>query len=620
MTPIFLARTAQKVKMFTISELLTSISHLPRASVALLCQQDLSALAQLIDSSRPQSLQLTCYCLSTSEFVSPGLPKQEAEATEKDTLHTPRHWLLESGRISLSLYSGLNPDKQEIQGKSAHSLGQLGHQRRYDGLVLADDVNQSLLADARLLQDAANLARSPADITLLKPDDGLKTQLNNVWGTTQVAQTEKPLMQTSVQASPTTDSAYPQPGMRPGTVAIIGGGIASAALCLSLAERGQRIKLFCRDAKPAQGASGNRQGALYPQLSHDHCLLSQFYVQSFLYSRHRLVKLLEQGHDIAHGLCGVLQTAHDDKSAARLNKVMRYPWPQAIATRVDATRANQLAGIAIDKSGLYYPQGAWVCPAQYTNAMLMQAAKFTDFTAHFETDIQAIEQGKEGWYLHSHSGRFGPFANLVIASGAELTTFAQTKSLQLSPFRGQISHVPTSPGLSRLSCVLCAEGYMTPAHDLHHCIGASYVKGSKALNFSEQEQQDNLQRMCHSYSNADWTNDIDVSDNRARVGVRMVSRDHFPMMGAAPDIDGLLELAYTHPQDAIFWQQQPAPVHDGLFVLGGFGSRGVCSAPLTAEALAAQLCSEPSPFNQSIRERLNPNRMWMRKLLKGKPL
>lgn len=55
--------------------------------------------------------------------------------------------------------------------------------------------------------------------------------------------------------------------------AIIGGGIASALLSLALLRRGWQVTLYCADEAPALGASGNRQGALYPLLSkHDEAL------------------------------------------------------------------------------------------------------------------------------------------------------------------------------------------------------------------------------------------------------------------------------------------------------------------------------------------------------------
>lgn len=61
-----------------------------------------------------------------------------------------------------------------------------------------------------------------------------------------------------------------------------------------------------------------------------------------------------------------------------------------------------------------------------------------------------------------------------------------------------------------------------------------------------------------------------------------------------------------------------APVYPELFMLGGLGSRGLCSAPLLAEALAAQMSNEPLPLDRTTLAGLNPNRLWVRKLLKGK--
>ncbi len=59
--------------------------------------------------------------------------------------------------------------------------------------------------------------------------------------------------------------------------AIIGGGIASALLSLALLRRGWQVTLYCADEAPAQGASGNRQGALYPLLSQHDPALARFF-------------------------------------------------------------------------------------------------------------------------------------------------------------------------------------------------------------------------------------------------------------------------------------------------------------------------------------------------------
>ncbi|MCL1091861.1 FAD-dependent 5-carboxymethylaminomethyl-2-thiouridine(34) oxidoreductase MnmC [Shewanella profunda] len=414
----------------------------------------------------------------------------------------------------------------------------------------------------------------------------------------------------------------------PTSIAIIGGGLASAHLALSLAERGQGTQLFCKDAELGQGASGNRQGAIYPLLTPENDELSRFFQQAFLFSRRRVQSLTsapaQNQTPISHDFCGVLQTAHDERSQLRLDKIIQsQDWPEEIAYQVDAQQANRLANINIDKSGFFYPLGGWVCPFEYAEAALQKAQQLTEVKLHLETEILEIEHQSEGWYLISAEHRFGPFAQLVLANGAELTQFDASNKLQISPFRGQVSHVPAQFQLSKLATVLCANGYLTPSHQGLHCLGASYVKEPAHLGFCPQEQQENLAKMHESYPNQGWLEDIDMSGNNARVGVRMVTRDHFPMMGCAPDVTQILKDYEQHQltkESRHYWQTTPAPVHEGLYILGGLGSRGLSSGPLAAECLAAQLCGEPIPLDKATLCKLNPNRMWLRKLLKGKSL
>lgn len=153
-------------------------------------------------------------------------------------------------------------------------------------------------------------------------------------------------------------------------IAIIGGGLASAHLMLSLAEREQSSILFCKDNDLGQGASGNRQGAIYPLLTPENDELSRFFQQAFLFSRRRIAALSlasMKGSDVAsgvmpisHDFCGVLQTGHDERSQQRLDKIIQsQDWPAEIAYAVDASEANKIAKIGIDKAGFYYPLGGW---------------------------------------------------------------------------------------------------------------------------------------------------------------------------------------------------------------------------------------------------------------------
>ena len=414
------------------------------------------------------------------------------------------------------------------------------------------------------------------------------------------------------------------------TIGIIGGGIASASLALSLAQRGKNVVLYCQDNMLAQGASGNRQGAIYPLLTPENNALSQFYQQAFLYSRQRVQCLIRQGFTLSHDFCGVLHTGFDERTTARLSKIIHgQSWPSDIALPVSQVQASQIAGVDIDQSGLFYPLGGWICPHEFAKASLKLASTLSNITLKLNCKIEQIIKAEQGWELYTGSNTrpIGLHKQLVLANGETLTQFSQTAQIPLSGFRGQVSHVPSQGQLAQLKTVICANGYLTPAHEQLHCVGASYVKNPENQTFCPVEQYENGQKMRQSFANVDWPNDIDISENDARVGVRMVSRDHFPVMGFATDMETLnqrYQVQLTSKDKPSlwqrYWQNTPAPIHDGLFVLGGFGSRGLSSAPLVAECLAANLCGEVMPINLETQTLLSPNRMWMRKLLKGKAI
>ncbi|MBR9726912.1 FAD-dependent 5-carboxymethylaminomethyl-2-thiouridine(34) oxidoreductase MnmC [Shewanella intestini] len=449
---------------------------------------------------------------------------------------------------------------------------------------------------------------------------------------------EEPLTMANRQSIPnhTLNTAQKKIDPNSDTIAIVGGGIASAFLALSLAKRGKKITLYCQDDAIAQGASANKQGAIYPLLTPDNGPLSQFFQQAYLFSRHQIDALLNQGHPISHDFCGVFQTGFDPRSQQRLDKIINaQQWPSNIAVKVNAQQANELTQVDVNKGGFYYPLGGWVCPYELTQAAIKQAMSLTQLELVFNTHVDDVQYIDNQWHVygsHLSSERknatqlLGHHSQLVIASGANINQLSQTAALPLTPFRGQVSHIPTQGQLNQLSSVICANGYLTPQHEHSHCVGASYIKHPQDLAFSELEQQQNQQKMAQSFPDSHWPKDIDTHDNQARVGVRMVSRDHFPVMGAMANvaqIQARFEQQRQLPQwqqSPKYWQQNIAPHYQQLYVLGGFGSRGISSAPLVAESLAAMMTGELSPLGMTLQTLLSPNRMWMRKLLKGKAI
>lgn len=410
---------------------------------------------------------------------------------------------------------------------------------------------------------------------------------------------------------------YARPAGLPGEVLIIGGGIASAMTALSLVERGRTVTLLCADEAPASGASGNRQGALYPLLNGEHDALSRFYSLAFGYARSRLLALSDR-HPIAFELGGVTQLGYDDKSGAKLAKMGQGPFPPELMRTLSAAEVEQVCGLPCGHGGVSYPLGGWLCPADLTRAALAEAQGTGLLRLEYSAEVTAIHGQADGWQVESQDGRHWQAPNLVVAAGHRLPALIPFAELPLYPVRGQVSHVPTTARLSELKTVLCYDGYLTPAHDGAHCIGASYGRNQSATNYSAEEQAQNQGRLQACLPDQRWPGEVDVSSGEARVGVRCASRDHLPVAGPIVRLTGLADHYARLPSDPD--NAAPLPLYPGLYVLGALGSRGLCSAPLCGELVASEICGDPLPLPADLLEALHPARYWVRKLLKGKPL
>jgi tRNA 5-methylaminomethyl-2-thiouridine biosynthesis bifunctional protein len=402
---------------------------------------------------------------------------------------------------------------------------------------------------------------------------------------------------------------------RDGEVLIIGGGIASAMTALSLVERGRKVTLLCAEGEPATGASGNRQGALYPLLNGEHDALSRFYSLAFGYARQRLQALAAR-HPVAFSLCGVTQLGYDEKSAAKLAKMGQGPFPPELMHPLSASEVEQVVGLPCGHGGVSYPLGGWLCPADLTRAALKEAQASGLLRLEYHTPVGTITELADGWQVESQDGRQWLAPNLVVAAGHQLPALIPFAELPLYPVRGQVSHVPTTARLSQLRTVLCYDGYLTPAHDGAHCIGASYGRNQSTLAYSAEEQVQNQARLQACLPDQSWPAEVDVSGKEARVGVRCASRDHLPVVGPIARLASLADHDPKAPAD----QQSALPLHTGLYVLGALGSRGLCSAPLCGELVASEICGDPLPLAADLLEALHPARYWVRRLRKGKPL
>jgi len=397
-------------------------------------------------------------------------------------------------------------------------------------------------------------------------------------------------------------------------VAIIGGGISSACLSLALVKRGYKVTLYCKDSSLAQGASGNQQGALYPLLNAQHDSLSQLFANSFLFTRN-YVQQIQQTSPFDCDLSGLLQLYYDHSAANKLEKILDAQLPNGLVHKCTTEQTEHIANLAIGVPSLFYPLGGWLSQQQMVESIFRQAQMRGDLTVHFNQQLRAFSEQDLSWDLH-FADKVVNHELLVLTTAFNTLDFTQCAALPLSAARGQVSHIPTTEHLRDLQVTLCHEGYLTPVNKQQHCMGATFIRHQTDLQFSQQEQTENKSKLAKCI-NKQWVDKIDIDHQDANVAIRCTTRDHFPYVGAIPD----------YPASKVFYKDvqktlpaDNAPFHKNLYMLTGLGSRGLCTAPLLAEMLAAQICREPLPFSKDILEKMQGNRQWINYLKKGKPL
>ncbi|BDP29798.1 bifunctional tRNA (5-methylaminomethyl-2-thiouridine)(34)-methyltransferase MnmD/FAD-dependent 5-carboxymethylaminomethyl-2-thiouridine(34) oxidoreductase MnmC [Vibrio vulnificus] len=405
------------------------------------------------------------------------------------------------------------------------------------------------------------------------------------------------------------------------SIAIIGGGIASAALAKALVQRGQKVTLYCKHAQAAEGASGNRQGAVYPLLNGSHDGVSRVFAPAFLFAR-QFVEQAAQALTFDHDWCGVTQLMWNEKSTNKLDKMLSGNFAPELIQKLSAEETAEKIGLPIDMASVHYPLGGWLCPAELTQALFAQLGTLDNFTAKFEQSVEQLiwDEMSQHWQVHTQ-GQHDTYSAVVIANGHEFQTFSQTADIPLGQVKGQVSHAPATETLSKLKSVLCYDGYMTPVNpnNQHLCIGASYDRRHLDTEFDANAQQENAEKLTQCVPNQAWAKEVDTSSNLSRQGIRCVSRDHLPFVGNVGDFSAIkrqyADLQHTQEEEVEVISQFP-----NLFCLLGLGSRGLSSAPLMAELLASQICNDPLPLPIDVLEELHPSRMWVRKLRKGKAI
>lgn len=362
-------------------------------------------------------------------------------------------------------------------------------------------------------------------------------------------------------AAGTTDSL----NALPARALVIGAGIAGASIARQLARRGIPVTVLERDV-PASGGSGNPVGVVRPEpggavnpitaLSAAGTTWLQRWV-----GRHAAL--------VRHDWCGVLRIARDERQRARIDAqvgCLPADWLQPL----DGEAAATLCGVLPAAAGFHLPQAGWVVPPTLVAALLDHPL----ISVRSGAQVDQLKRLHDGWQVTLTGGSVLDAPLVVLATAFDVGL--GPSRLRMGRARGQLSQLPARMGLRT---IVCRDGYITPAVDGMHTVGATVQHDDEEPAARPADDAQNFERLQRLLP--DFASDVAELES-GRVGWRATTQDRVPLVGR---------------------------MADGLYVSLGHGARGITCAPLCAEWLAAMVCDEPLPLGKEWIGLLDPLRM-----------
>ena len=359
----------------------------------------------------------------------------------------------------------------------------------------------------------------------------------------------------------------------PRHVAVIGAGVAGAAVAHALAQRGVAVTVLERAAAPAQAASGNPVAVFRPVISRDDSCATRLTRAAFLHD----LRAWDALDGIEWARCGVLHLARDADAAAKQQLALaNSALPADFARWVDLAEACELANWPVAAPGVFYPMAGWVVPGSLCRAWLNHPA----ITLKTGCAVARLQATVRGWQVLDGAGAVLAEADaVVLANARDALNLVPDQHWPLSTVRGQITQLP--PGsLPDIRRVIAREGYVAPCAG-RLLVGATYEHDDDDTAPRTASDRANLARLEAILPGAGGRFPAEAVSGRA--SLRATLPDRLPIVGA---VDG----------------------HAGLFVAAGYASRGVVWAGLLGEALAGRMMGQPLPLEDELMRAISPQR------------
>jgi tRNA 5-methylaminomethyl-2-thiouridine biosynthesis bifunctional protein len=401
-------------------------------------------------------------------------------------------------------------------------------------------------------------------------------------------------------------------------IGIIGAGFAGSALARSFLRRGFEVHVIDQ-AELASHASGNSVGLFNIQVSKVPNPISRF-------SRASLASFLREiQQDAVPVRWGIFR--QDEQSPDLLSSI---GYPKDFFELITAKQASEIAGVKIEKDGIYLPFCGSLNPKTLVQNRFKNNAKL-----HLHQKIDQIIPLPHSIVLKNLETGFQlEVEHLIYATGAE--SIHQPLKLQdypMKPIRGQVISVRASLKTEKLNITLVDQGYIAPvgyrSPSSELVIGATYQSPANlyTADCNNEDQQidfDTQALLNHSHDRWATFRDTTVADVQShRVAYRSSTPDKLPIIGPRVDLQEFSNIYTEAIQGAYQYKKSlqrnaereplPAsPVCPREWIFTALGSRGIAFSSLGAELLVQQMLGEALGIETEIWQHLHASRFFVR--------
>ncbi|MEC7865919.1 MAG: FAD-dependent 5-carboxymethylaminomethyl-2-thiouridine(34) oxidoreductase MnmC [Pseudomonadota bacterium] len=343
-------------------------------------------------------------------------------------------------------------------------------------------------------------------------------------------------------------------------IGIIGAGLAGCSLARILSSKGHEVTVFEKLSKSQKLKLGHQALVLYPRLSAFNSPYSQFCLQSYLYS----INFYEEIGEPYWNNTGVLILDFNEETHKRHQSLLSTRNDKKIFVPVSPKEASDIAGIQLNKPGLFFPKAGWidqigVCDTilEDKNINLIQAE-----------EIKKIRKGTK-FEIFSQNNKY-EFDQICLCNSFEADRFFDLPGLKTK--RGQTTEIKNNGILNKLKLPVCAKGYISPTRSEITLLGSTY-NDKKDRKLLMEDHIENIEK-------ARIISEIDTNISGGQVGFRATTSDRLPMVGQVGEF-------YVHT---------------------GHGSRGSTSIPICSHFISDLICNNLPLIGLRVINALRPER------------